>query len=96
MSEPRIGILTYFGRKSRVSIEKLMEGKLKLALHESQVPYEKEILNNVDKLGEDTKKGLAEIPNEKSKESSPRSESKVEDFQEAMQYPFFPFDGEGE
>lgn len=74
-----------------------MESKLKLALHESQeVPYKKEILNNADKLGEDTKKGLAGIPNKKSKESTPRSESKVEDFQEAMQYPFFPFDGENE
>ncbi|XP_060830391.1 cilia and flagella-associated protein 47-like [Bombus pascuorum] len=97
MSEPRIGILTYFGRKSRISIEKLMESKLKLALHEPQeVPYEKEILNNADKLGEDTKKGLVEIANEKSKESTPRSESKVEDFQEAMQYPFFPSDGESD
>lgn len=74
-----------------------MESKLKLALHESQeVPYEKEILNNANKLGEDTKKGLVEIPNEKSKESTPRSESEVEDFQEATQYPFFPFDGESE
>lgn len=74
-----------------------MESKLKLAVHESQVvPYEKEVLNNADKLGEDTKKGVAEIPNEKSKETTPRSESKVEDLQEAMQYPFFPFDGESE
>lgn len=74
-----------------------MESKLKLAVHESQVvPYEKEVRNNADKLGEDTKKGVAEIPNEKSKETTPRSESKVEDLQEAMQYPFFPFDGESE
>lgn len=74
-----------------------MESKLKLAVHESQVvPYEKEVLNNADKLGQDTKKGVAEVANEKSKETTPRSESKVEDFQEAMQYPFFPFDGESE
>lgn len=88
-SDLKIGILTYFTRKNRISFEKLTENKYKLAIYKSDISYEK----NNHNIEEDTKKFVSE---------KPFSEAKIPNFvtdittkeiiQESMQYPFFPFD----
>lgn len=92
-SEIKIGILTYFTRKNRISFEKLTENKYKLAIHESDISYEKN--NDIE---EETKKFVSE--------KSFSNETKIPNFvtdittkeivQESMQYPFFPFDNKNE
>ncbi|XP_043513633.1 cilia- and flagella-associated protein 47-like [Frieseomelitta varia] len=80
----KIGVLTYFGRKSQISDEKLIEDRFKF--------YESlDERANVDKPERETKKYLPDISKRDSKVPATVSKTKYEDAQESLRYPFFPF-----
>ncbi|KAK1123765.1 hypothetical protein K0M31_008460 [Melipona bicolor] len=81
--QSKIGILTYFGRKSRISDEKLIEDRFKF--------YESLDERANDKSEGEMKKYLPEISKRESKVSITVSKTKYKDAQESLRYPFFPF-----